>query len=99
PHYFADRPLGGGAGGVVQDLAFIPQFRDDGDVTGALADCPSLGWRRDAVLAGHAARALDSWPDQFPGARPGTQRFPCAGINNLRSIAQLWRTSRSPTLR
>jgi hypothetical protein len=92
-------PLGGGAGGVVQDLSFIPQYRDDGDVTGALADCPSLGWRRDAVLAGHPARALDSWPDQFfaRARAPNGSRAPAS--TTCGRSPSWWRTSRSPTLR
>ena len=63
-------PAAGGAGGTVQDLSFIPQYRDDLDVTGPVTDCPSLAWRRDAILAGHAAQALEDWPDEFTGARP-----------------------------
>lgn len=81
----------GGAGGTVADLSFIPQYRDDQFVTGAMTDCPSLASRRDAILAGHAAQALDDWPDEFLGARPGTQTHSClfGGNIHLQSIAQL----------
>ena len=82
-------PAGRGAGGSVQDLSFIPQYRDDLDVTGPVTDCPSLAWRRDAILAGHAAEALEDWPDEFTGARPETQTSSCAVTNNLQAIAQL----------
>ena len=83
-------PAGRGAGGSVQDLSFIPQYRDDLDVTGPVTDCPSLAWRRDAILAGHAAQALDGWPEEFTGARPGTQTNSCQVFdNNLQAIAQL----------
>ena len=79
----------GGAGGTVQDLSLIPQYRDDGQVTDTLVDCPSLAWRRDAILAGHAARALSDWPEEFYAARPNERRYPCSGFNTLRFIAQL----------
>lgn len=64
------RPIGG-AGGSVEDLSFIPQYRDDGVVTAALTDCPALAWRRDAIAAGRAAEALADWPPSFIGSRPG----------------------------
>jgi tetratricopeptide (TPR) repeat protein len=79
----------GGAGGTAQDLSFIPQYRDDGSVTDTLTDCPSLASRRDASLAGHAARALEDWPKQFKGARPGAVNYECDGYHHLRSIAEL----------
>ena len=80
----------GGAGGTVADLSFIPLYRDDAAVTGAMTDCPSLATRRDAILAGHAAQTLDGWPEEFTGARPGTQTNSCQVFdNNLQAIAQL----------
>ncbi|MCW2628966.1 MAG: Tetratricopeptide 4 [Mycobacterium sp.] len=72
-------PLGEGAGASVNDVSFIPQYRDDGSPTADLTDCPSLAWRRDAVVAGHAVRALENWP----------QWFYCGDGKNLRSIAEL----------
>lgn len=79
----------GGAGGTVTDLSFIPQYRDDPDVAGAMTDCPSLAARRDAILAGHAAQGLDDWPEEFTGARPGIETQSCEVYNHLHSIAQL----------
>jgi len=80
----------GGAGGTVTDLSFIPQYRDDFGVTGTLIRCPSLAARRDAILAGHSAQALDEWPDRFTGARPDTASSDCADVDNsLESIARL----------
>ena len=79
----------GGAGGSVQDLSFIPQYREDTDLTTPLTYCPSLAWRRDAILAGHAAPALDSWPDEFFGTRPGESTNSCASLNHLQGIAEL----------
>lgn len=60
----------GGAGGSVQDLSFIPQYRDDGPVTATLTLCPALAWRRDVIAAGRAAEALRRWPQVFPASRP-----------------------------
>lgn len=60
----------GGAGGTVQDLSFIPEYRDDFGITGTKASCPSWTWRRDALLDGHAAQALASWPARFDSLRP-----------------------------
>ena len=66
-------PAGRGAGGSVQDLSFIPQYRDDPGVTTTQPDCASLTWRRDAILNGHPAQALKTWPADFTTARPGNQ--------------------------
>ncbi len=63
------RPTGGG-GATVEDLSFIPQYREDGAVTATLADCPALAWRRDAVAAGRAGQARAGWPNRFPASRP-----------------------------
>lgn len=60
----------GGAGGTVQDLSFIPAYRDDFGITGTKASCASWAWRRDALLDGHAAQVLPSWPAQFYDVRP-----------------------------
>jgi tetratricopeptide (TPR) repeat protein len=73
------QPLGGGAGGSVDDLSFIPVFRPDFYRTvGTEPDCAELSWRRDAVLAGHARAALVNFPadravalNEVPSARPG----------------------------
>ncbi|MEV6302972.1 hypothetical protein AB0M02_26390 [Actinoplanes sp. NPDC051861] len=46
----------GGAGGEVEDTSFVPAYRPGG-VIGSDPDCPALGWRRDAILAGHVRSA------------------------------------------
>ena len=62
----------GGAGGVVQDLPFIPQYRDDAGVTGTVPDCPSWTVARDEILLGHSAQAPANWPAQVATVRPGS---------------------------
>ena len=59
------------AGGLVQDLPFIPEYRDEAGVTGTQPSCPSWTWARDELLLGHAALALANWPAQFQNLRPG----------------------------
>ena len=59
------------AGASVQDLSFIPEYRDDAGVTGTQPSCPSWTWARDELLLGHAALALANWPAQFQSVRPG----------------------------
>ncbi|MCY1142794.1 tetratricopeptide repeat protein [Actinoplanes sp. Pm04-4] len=56
----------GGAGGDVEDLAFIPAYRES-DTVGADPDCPGFGWRRDAILAGQIDQVLASFPTTLPG--------------------------------
>lgn len=51
-----------GAGGSVEDLSFIPTYRDVPSVTGSDPSCADWEWRRDAVLAGHASDALHDFP-------------------------------------
>ena len=89
-------PAGRGAGGSVQDLSFIPQYRDDLDVTGPVTDCPALAWRRDAILAGHAAQALDGWPEEFT-AHAGTQTISCPVFDNNLQVARPARAQRPIT--
>jgi cellulose synthase operon protein C len=89
------QPLGGGAGGSVNDLSFIPVFRPDFyRVVGTEPACAALGWRRDAVLAGRARAALVNFPDdrtvalhEVPSARPGQGCQFDAG--DIRDIARL----------
>ena len=78
----------GGAGGSVQDLSFIPGYRDDPGVTGTQPSCASWTWRRDALLNGHPAEALAGWPaqSQFNSVRPS--HFACLPAGNLKQIAQ-----------
>ncbi|MFC7529775.1 hypothetical protein [Actinoplanes sp. GCM10030250] len=65
----------GGAGGAVDDTSFVPAYRSGGGLVGPDPDCPDLGWRRDALLAGHNEAAAAGLPDpggwQFSAARPG----------------------------
>jgi tetratricopeptide (TPR) repeat protein len=77
----------GGAGGSVQDLSFIPSYRDDTDVTGTQPWCPSWTWTRDELLLGHAALALANWPAQFVGVEPGSGY--CDQSDKLKLIAEV----------
>ena len=81
----------GGAGGDVQDLSFIPQYRDVPGLTGTRAACASWAWRRNAVLAGHAAAALADWSTSNTSARPddsGCDEFD-VDPTRLRAVAEL----------
>ncbi|MGY1669730.1 tetratricopeptide repeat protein [Geodermatophilus sp. SYSU D00710] len=81
----------GGAGGSAQDLSFIPQYRDVAGLTGTHAACASWAWRRNAVLAGHAATALADWSTSNTSARP--DGFGCdpsdVDPTRLRAVADL----------
>jgi tetratricopeptide (TPR) repeat protein len=59
-----------GSGGDALDISFIPQYRDVPGVTGTHAACASWAWRRDAVVAGRGATALETWTTAATGARP-----------------------------
>jgi tetratricopeptide (TPR) repeat protein len=63
--------IGGGAGAEVQDLSFIPQYRNDYEVAGTQPSCPSWTEARDEILLGHPAQALASWPAHFTDVRTG----------------------------
>src|SRR6266566_468328 len=78
----------GGAGGSVQDLSFIPTYRDDPGVTGTQPSCALWTWRRDALLNGHPAETLAGWPaqSQFSSVRPS--HFGCLPAGNLKQLAQ-----------
>ena len=78
----------GGAGGTVQDLSFIPRYRDDFGVTGTQPSCASWTWRRDALLAGHPAGALASWPAQPVFTSVRASYFGCPPGGNLKLIAK-----------
>ncbi len=82
----AELILPGGAGGSVQDLSFIPEYRDDAGVTGTQPSCPSWTWARDELLLGHAAPALANWPARFTNVRPGGGY--CAQSDKLKLIAE-----------
>ena len=82
----AELILPGGAGGSVQDLSFIPEYRDDLGVTGTQPSCPSWTWTRDELLLGHAALALANWPAQFQDVRPGSGY--CDQADMLKLIAE-----------
>ena len=79
-------PAGRSGGGSVQDLSFIPEYRDDAGVTGTQPGCPSWTWARDELLLGHAALALANWPAQFQSVRPGSPG--CAQTGKLKLIAE-----------
>jgi cellulose synthase operon protein C len=82
-------PSSGGssnAGASVQDLSFIPEYRDDYGVTGADPGCPSWTWARDELLRGHAAVALAAWPTRFRSVQPGYG--PCPRGDELKLIAE-----------
>jgi cellulose synthase operon protein C len=66
--------LGGGA--VVDDVSYVPIYRDDPGYVGTMASCPEWGWRRDAVLAGNAAEATVGLPKDlaFTTVRPNLRR-------------------------
>ena len=75
-----------GAGASVQDLSFIPQYRDDPEVTGTQPSCPSWTWARDELLLGHAAWRSGNWPAQFQSVRPGLGS--CPQTDKLKLIAE-----------
>ena len=79
--------LSGGAGGSVQDLSFIPEYRDDPGVTGSQPSCTSWTWTRDELLLGHAGLALANWPAQFLNVRPGGGGY-CGQGDKLKLIAE-----------
>lgn len=80
-------PIGGGAD--VLDNSFIPTFREQAGLTGTFGACAEWSWRRDAVLAGHADRALEAWPEMIVDARPGPNTG-CVVVtaDDLRAIAE-----------
>jgi cellulose synthase operon protein C len=79
--------LPGGAGGAVNDISFIPSYRNDAGVTGTQLGCPSWTWTRDELLLGHAALALANWPAHFTSVRPGDSY--CAQSDKLKLIAEV----------
>ena len=60
----------GGAGATINDLSFIPQYRDDFQVTSPMADNPAMARRRNAIVAGRAGQVLAAWPATFAETRP-----------------------------
>jgi tetratricopeptide (TPR) repeat protein len=83
--------LPGGAGGSVQDLSFIPTYRDDPGVTGTQPGCPSWTWIRDELLLGHATLELANWPTQFANVEPAyAYSYPyCNQSDKLKLIAEM----------
>jgi tetratricopeptide (TPR) repeat protein len=67
-------PEAGGNGALVVDASYVPVFREEDGITGTVVDCPDWAWRRDAVLAGAPAAALEDLPsglfEWFEGIRP-----------------------------
>lgn len=62
---------GRGAGAGVEDLSFIPAFRDTIELTGSRPWCRDWARRRDLVLAGRPADALLDFPQSFAYDGPG----------------------------
>ena len=54
----------------MQDLSFIPEYRNDPGVTGTQANCASWTWWRDALLTVTRPRRWQGWPAQFESVRP-----------------------------
>lgn len=83
----------GGAGASVEDLSFIPEYRDDRNLTSTMVDTPSMAWRRNAILTGDASKLLAEWPDRFIAGRYHPERpdvFEMGEPNDeLRAIAEL----------
>ena len=71
----------------MQDLSFIPEYRDGSGVTGTQPSCPSFTWTRDEMLLGHAALALANWPAEFQSVRPGSGG--CSQSDELKLIAEV----------
>ncbi|MEX5718208.1 tetratricopeptide repeat protein [Geodermatophilus maliterrae] len=86
--HVVENPEGGGAD--VLDIPFIPPFHPTDGVTGTFAACPDWAWRRNAVLAGDPARALENWPSRFEGVRPDRSKSGCVIVSAdvLRSVAE-----------
>ena len=80
--HFALSPSFGGAGAAVLDLAFIPDFRPQPGVTGHDRWCREWSWRRDLVVAGRYAEALDGFPSAFTTDRPGGFDDICSTLFN-----------------
>ncbi len=78
--------LAPGAAGLVQDVSFMPEYREDDGVTETQPNCASWTWARDELLLGHAALALANWPAQFQDVRPGGGL--CLQADMLKLIAE-----------
>jgi tetratricopeptide (TPR) repeat protein len=81
----------GGGGLDALDYSFIPTSRDVPGVTGTHAACASWAWRRNAVLAGHAAAALENWSMTISSARPDGAGCSSSDVDpvRLRAVAEL----------
>ena len=78
-------PEPGGAGGSVDDVSFIPVFRQD-NFTGTEPMCPGWVWRRSAMLAGDAASALEDLPEEFRPVRPDLAHLHCGPGVGFRGV-------------
>jgi cellulose synthase operon protein C len=88
------QPSPGGGGADVEDVSFIPAFRSDYGFVGTDPSCPGRGWRRAAVLAGHARAVVADFPAEsepaFNDVRPTRQGYTCEFMaDDLRDIARL----------
>lgn len=78
-----------GAGASVDDFGFIPQFRDDFQLTGSQPSCAEWTWRRDALLAGRPQEALDGLPALFTDVRPDQAGLSCwLSTEAFRAVAE-----------
>jgi cellulose synthase operon protein C len=77
----------GGAGGSVQDLTFIPEYRDDRGVTGSEPACPAFTEIRDEMLLGRSAQVVSHWPATLVSVRPGGGT--CYASDELKLMAEV----------
>jgi tetratricopeptide (TPR) repeat protein len=82
---------GFGGGGDVVDLTFIPSFHPDDATVGPQFACPEWHWRRDAILAGHSAVALQAFPTTFRSTSMLYGQRECADgtARDLQDVARL----------
>jgi tetratricopeptide (TPR) repeat protein len=73
------QPPPGGAGAQVEDVSFIPRYRDDGYFTLPGSACPEFAWRRAALLSGAVSAAAAGQDaddfEEFRGTNPDRPSF------------------------
>ena len=79
-----------GPSASVEDLSFVPSYRQIDGVTGNHIFCPAWAARRDLILAGAPARALKGMPNTFPpiGFPSGTDCVSADATQTLRAVAE-----------
>jgi cellulose synthase operon protein C len=78
----------GFGGGDVTDVSFIPLYRTDWRLIGSISDCPEWSWRRDALLARHAAAALVNYPEVFYNTHLGAEMV-CGDADGLLDVLKI----------